>query len=219
MGRSDRSQQFLTLVLLGGLVASSILLLRFANDLGRTSALEISVAFWGLVLASITTGTLGLGFGIVKPLGRKTQIAFALVIPLSLVASGLDCTGLQVQGCSTACSLIRLGLIPITALVAGALVLVPVTEKLRHSLLLTLAVACVLALTPHCVCHNPGNGWWIDRIGSSPVCYAWGVMASTIAISALWKGRVVWLSLAICCAIIAGSLAFFVGHHYFDYPW
>ena len=74
-------------------------------------------------------------------------------------------------------------------------------------------------LWPHCLCFNVGNGWWIERVGASPTCYAWGFAASLVALGALGAGRREWLSLLVNGAIIGGATAFFVGHHYFHYPW
>jgi hypothetical protein len=74
-------------------------------------------------------------------------------------------------------------------------------------------------LAPHCLCFNPGNGWWIERLGASPTCYAWGFVVSLIALSALGAGKRAWPSLLVNGAIIGGATAFFVGHHYFHFPW
>jgi len=74
-------------------------------------------------------------------------------------------------------------------------------------------------LAPHCTCFNVGNGWWIERVGASPTCYAWGFTTSLIALGALRAGQRQWLSLLVNAAIIGGATAFFVGHHYFHFPW
>jgi len=47
-----------------------------------------------------------------------------------------------------------------------------------------------------------GNGWWIDRIGASPLCYGWGFVVSVIAVGALRRGGSYWASLLVALAII-----------------
>jgi hypothetical protein len=91
--------------------------------------------------------------------------------------------------------------------------------KEDNASLSAISAMAFVPLVPHCLCFNVGNGWWIDRIGASPVCYAWGFTVSVIAVSALRYGKRAWASLVLCGAIIAGAAAFFVSHHYFHYPW
>jgi hypothetical protein len=80
-------------------------------------------------------------------------------------------------------------------------------------------LASFLTLIPHCVCHNIGNGWWINRIGASPLCYGWGFLVSVLVLGAIRSRANLGLTLILCGTIIVGSIGFFVSHHYFQYPW
>jgi hypothetical protein len=77
----------------------------------------------------------------------------------------------------------------------------------------------LVPLAPHCTCYNVANSWWIDRIGVSPECYAWGFVAGLISIGAAETGRWVWASILLAWTIVAGATAFFFGHHYLGFPW
>jgi hypothetical protein len=85
--------------------------------------------------------------------------------------------------------------------------------------LTAIASMSLLPVVPHCVCYNIGNAWWIDRIGTSPLCYGWGLVVSVIAIGALVRGSNFRVSLALTFAVIGGAGSFFVSHHYFQIPW
>ena len=74
-------------------------------------------------------------------------------------------------------------------------------------------------LCPHCVCDNGAYRWWIETIGESPEGYAWGATGSVLALSSLRNDDRPWPTVVVCAAIVAGSLAFFVAHHYFHFPW
>jgi hypothetical protein len=82
-----------------------------------------------------------------------------------------------------------------------------------------LLVMSFVPLLPHCVCYNQANGWWIDHIGASPECYAWGFVVSTLALGALNNAGRYLATVAVSGAIIGGAFGFFVGHHYFKFPW
>ncbi len=89
----------------------------------------------------------------------------------------------------------------------------------KQAWLAVIAILSFVPLVPHCVCYNVGNAWWIDRLGESPLCYGWSFVVSMIALGALRKGKHLWISIAVCCTIVAGASAFFVTHHYFKFPW
>ncbi|HJQ26689.1 MAG TPA: hypothetical protein VKA60_22425 [Blastocatellia bacterium] len=149
----------------------------------------------------------------VKP-GGAASVLLLLSIPLGFLASSLDCTGLSLAGCTPFCTFIKTVWVPLLAAASAAYLI------LRWPGLLPLMLAAsAVPLVPHCLCFNPGNGWWIERLGASPTCYAWGFVVSLIAIGALRSGRRVWLALLVNGAIIGGATAFFVGHHYFHFPW
>jgi hypothetical protein len=135
-------------------------------------------------------------------------------VPLAFLASSLGCTGLAAAGCTPFCTFVKLVWIPLLACACLAFALTG-----RHGALVTVAAMSLVPLVPHCLCYNAANGWWIDSIGASPVCYAWGTTVSVIAVSSLGTGSRRFASLAVCGAVVGGALTFFVGHHYFHFPW
>src|SRR5262249_8456876 len=137
-----------------------------------------------------------------------------LAVPLGFLASALDCTGLSLSGCSGFCTFVKNVWIPIIAL---GVITYLVTES--RAVLLSMSVMSLLPIMPHCVCYNVANAGWIDHIGASPECYAWGLAVSVVALSSVTRGVNRWASVALCYSIIAGSTAFFLGHHYFHFPW
>jgi hypothetical protein len=74
-------------------------------------------------------------------------------------------------------------------------------------------------LIPNCVCRNPVNRWWIDLLGQSPACFAGGFAVLLTSASALASGRRVLAALALSWSIVATLLAFWIGHHYYRFPW
>lgn len=145
---------------------------------------------------------------------RGERLLLAAAVPLGFLASSLDCTGLALGGCTTYCTVVKTIGIPLLAVLSFAFY-----HTERKALLVALPVVALIALAPHCLCYNPANAWWIDRLGASPQCYVWGAMTTVIAASALFKAVHPWASIAVCYAIIGGASGFFVGHHYFHFPW
>jgi hypothetical protein len=118
------------------------------------------------------------------------------------------------MGCTPFCTFIKTIWIPLMAIVSAAYFF-----KERGWVLLMLSVMSFAPLVPHCACYNVGNGWWIEKLGASPVCYGWGFAASIVSIGALRRRKRTWPSLLVCGAIIFGAAGFFVAHHYFHFPW
>lgn len=212
--RPDRVTRSLLAI---GLVAVTILLLRFSVDF--SAGIILNTAFRALValtlaLAAIQTAAVWRTKETIPAESSPARKALVLLIPAAFVAASLDCTGLSPRGCSSWCTFVKSALIPLIALLAFA-------YAARQSVrLLSLILAISLAtLVPHCACYNMANAWWIDRLGASPVCYAWGVAVSIVASAAMCTGRFIRSSIILCSAITAGSLAFFVGHHYLAFPW
>jgi hypothetical protein len=196
-----------------GLPPASALLFKFALDFSSQGIL-LAAAFWALVAASLAA----IAANALRPGGRaiESRPARALLLaamPLAFLASSLDCTGLELRGCTRFCTFIKVGWVP---LLAAACALHFWVE--RRALLMTIYAMTFVPLVPHCACYNPANRWWIDRIGASPECYSWGFVASLVSITALAGGRA-RLSIAICYAIIGGAAGFFIAHHYFKFPW
>ncbi len=212
---TDRLQQWLLRV---GLVISAVLLIRFAIDFSKGMKWWLAAPFWPLVIVA-------LGVGIGNSLGRaatetatdrqtKERALLLTAIPLGFLASSLDCMGLSLQGCSPFCAFVKLAWIPLIAAVCAVHFFVG-----KQAWLAAIGVMSLVPLAPHCVCYNVGNAWWIDRLGASPLCYGWGFVVSVIAVGALRKDNRHWQSLAVCLTIIGGATAFFVSHHYFQFPW
>jgi hypothetical protein len=202
-------------VLYAGLILSALLLARFAIDFTMQSNLLLAAPFWALVVAALAVAFWNMigGPGL-NSLPKTARILLLAATPLAFFASSLDCTGLSVEGCSPYCTFIKTVWVPLIAVASAAYFFTG-----RDWLLLVVSVMSFAPLVPHCVCYNPGNGWWIEHIGASPVCYSWGFAASVICVGALRKARRAWPSLLVCGAIIGGSTAFFVAHHYFRFPW
>lgn len=214
-----------------GVGVASVLLLRFAVDFWEGMGLILAAPFVLLVVVA-----LGIAIDNLRTLreaadfddksldlestNSQTRIAFPRAIlfaavPVGFLASSLDCTGLNWQGCTDFCTMIKLAWIPLITIVS----LVAFFRPLYKRWLTLLTLMSFLPLVPHCVCYNVGNAWWIDRIGASPTCYAWGFVVSLIAVPALRRNKRLWSSAVVCGAIIFGALGFFVAHHYLHYPW
>ena len=215
MALSNRLQY---LILCLGFLVASVLLIRFAIDFGNEMSLVLGLPFWALVLTALAVAALNIFRG-KREQGndapsRKREIVLLTAVPLGFLASTLDCMGLMVEGCTAYCTFIKLGWIPLITLVCAAYV---VTRKAW--LITAITLMAFVTLVPHCVCYNPGNGWWIDRLGSSPVCYSWGFLVSVISAGALRPGAFYWPSVGICYGIITGATGFFIAHHYLHFPW
>lgn len=204
-------------------ILAAILLGRFALDFIREMPALLAVPFVLLVAATLLVAAMNLGAGDRAaadavneraPARRVTAALLFLSIPLGYLASSLDCSGLSLSGCTPFCTFIKVAWIPALALGCVALAV-----RWSAGLSAVMLLMGFVPLWPHCLCFNVGNGWWIDRVGASPTCYAWGFAASLVALGALRAGQREWLSLLVSGAIIGGATAFFVGHHYFHFPW
>jgi len=197
---------------------ATLLLARFALDFNRELNVTLAAPFWALVLTT-------LGVSLANLLGRRKQSAAAglsnklralllAAIPLGFFASSLDCTGLSLRGCTPFCTFIKIIWIPLVAILCAAVYFWP-------SGLLRLAITAMafVPMVPHCLCYNVGNGWWIDRVGASPMCYVWGLAVSVVALSAITNGKNGFVSLGVALTIITGATGFFISHHYFHFPW
>lgn len=149
-----------------------------------------------------------------NPLGAGARAFLLAAVPLGFLASRLDCMGLSLATCSPRCSFLANAWTPFIAV----LVLWHGWRRSASSLLLVL-VASASFLIPNCLCANPLNSWWIDRIGQSPMCYAASVaLASTSSLCLLSRRHAAW-SVGVIGAALAILVAFFVGHHYYGVPW
>jgi hypothetical protein len=129
----------------------------------------------------------------------------ALLIPGDVLAMGFGCGG---------CTLICLSLLAGAWMMAG-LAALEVKRGRGAPLLLTLSL---LYATPHCICANVINRWWIEQLGASPNCYAFALLGIGFAVLGL---RGVWPRWALVLAAAPGgaAVAFGIGHHIFAYPW
>ncbi|HSF24983.1 MAG TPA: hypothetical protein VLE20_12225 [Blastocatellia bacterium] len=214
---SDRLQKWLLRL---GLVVSAVLLIRFAIGFTKEITWWLAAPFWLLVVGALGAGVRNVVSARSEPISSQGPLRdpkralLVASIPLGFLASSLDCMGLSLEGCSPFCTFVKLVWIP---LIAGLCAVYCFTGK--QVWLTAIAGMSFLPLFPHCVCYNVGNWWWIDRIGASPVCYAWGFAVSVIAVGALRPGVRSLPSLAVCYAVITGATAFFVAHHYLRFPW
>jgi len=206
------------LLLYAAVAIATFLLSRFAIDFTLEMNWLMAIAFWLLVIAALAVAFSNIVTASEKKshdaLPKNMQALFLAMIPLGFIASSLDCTGLSLSGCTPFCTFIKTVWVPAMAIGCAAYFF-----KEWNALLLGISAMAFVPLVPHCVCFNVGNGWWIERIGTSPVCYAWGFTVSVISVSALRYGKRVWASLVVCSTIITGATAFFVSHHYFHFPW
>jgi hypothetical protein len=204
-------------ILSGGATIMLILLIKFAIDFTAEMSLLLAAPLWLLVLAALVTAFWNLSDSRISrfaPITSRLRLLLLAAIPLAFFASSLDCTGLSVTGCAPYCTFIKTIWIPLIAIACAAYFVTA-----RGWLLILISLMAIVPLAPHCVCYNVGNGWWIERLGASPVCYVWGYGVSVVSIGGLLNARRAWLSLLICGAIICGALTFFVAHHYFHFPW
>ncbi|GEM_PF-1667943 len=197
------------------LLSGSFLLRSFADLLVRFPRFAV-----GLVAYAVLT----VGGGVLvwraalrnDPLtpGRAAQALLLAALPLAFLGDSLSCTGLRLRGCSPFCGWIKLVWVPV---MAGAALLCYL--KPGRGPRLTLACMALLPLWPHCICRNPANAFWIRTFGASPACYALGGIVSGTALSGLLSGRRLALALAVCYSGVLAALFFFIGHHYFRFPW
>jgi hypothetical protein len=199
---------------------AALLLGRFAIDFIKEMPGLLAAPF--VLLAGVTLGVAAILIirggdseqAVQTPVARIATALLLLSVPLGFLASSLDCTGLSLSGCTAFCSFIKVAWVPVLAIASLVYAIRPSPVWLSLVLLMSF-----VPLAPHCNCFNVGNGWWIDRLGASPTCYAWGFAASLIALAALREGRRLWLGLLVNSAIIGGATAFFISHHYFHFPW
>jgi hypothetical protein len=129
----------------------------------------------------------------------------AMLIPVDVLAVGFGCGG---------CNLICFSLLAATSIMAVLAAL----EARRGTGARPLLLLSLLYATPHCICANAINHWWIEQIGYSPTCYAFALLGIGFAVLGL---RGVWSRPALVLAAAPGgaAVAFGIGHHFFAYPW
>jgi hypothetical protein len=201
-----------------GLLPAAVLLGRLAWDLGGLGpwlAVPIWI-FYGsfLVLGSAHALAALRGKEASAPLSTAKRVALGVVIPVSFLASMLDCMGLAFVGCTSICGF----LMQIWAPFVGVLAVVHVLTG-RRGVLVVMNAAIFLFVVPNCLCSNPINRPWIELLGQSPACYAGSFGVSLVALGALRSGKWTALSIAVTWLATLAMLAFFVGHHFYDYPW
>lgn len=212
------SLRFTYWLLAAGLVAVAVVLAPLAYDFGGTTP-WLFLPTWTLYLGTLVIA----GANILDALrGRRGQAEIgpwawwllALAIPVALLGSILDCMGLTFDGCSTSCTFLMTTWAPLSTV----LVLVFAAVR-RPELLAVLTTTSFVYLIPNCVCDNPVNARWIDWMGSSPACFATSFGVSVIASAALATRQRVGASIALSWAIVGMQAFFFIGHHYFNFPW
>lgn len=199
-------------------VLAALVLGRLVLDLGRLHlaiALCVGLFYLGFLLV--------VGANVVSMLRREEPGAepatalrwsLALAVPIAFLAASMDCMGLSFVGCTPACGLLMHAVAPATA----ACTLLFAASEARGWIL----AASLLALgffVPNCTCRNPVNAWWIAMLGRSPACYASGVAVFLIAGTALVTRRRLLPAALLAWGVVAATLAFWIGHHYFHVPW
>ncbi len=190
---------------------------RLAYDLGRASVVFLVVvlgAFVVFLVLGVRQVRAAWSLTSAAALARGQRLGLALAIPVGLLGSVVDCMGLSFHGCSPVCA----GLTWFVAPAVGLLALLGGWSGARGWRVSALALAFVL-LVPNCRCRNPVNVFWIDFLGLSPACFLSGFAVAMVALGALSTGRFTRISLALAWSTNAMLAAFFVGHHYFDWPW
>lgn len=205
-------------LLLVGTLAAAVLLGRMTFDLARLDpiiAVVISGSYLGfLAVAGTQTSHALRGSPAPGELGRGGRLALALAIPIAYLASVLDCMGLSFSGCTAACSVLTRGVAP----AVGAMVVVHAVKG-QHGFLVGAFALSFGLLVPNCVCYNPANRFWIDLWGWSPACFGGSFGVTVLAVAALHTRRLIVPSLVLAWGAVLAMLAFWIGHHYFDYPW
>lgn len=201
-----------------GFIACEGLLIGLAYDMRRCGTLFLILGLLGAAaLVPIAISQTVASFRPSHPspmLGLWQRVILLMAVPLGMLACALSCMGVDLHACHPICGFLTHVAIPLTAVLAAVSALVP-----RVTLRLALTGLCLVFLIPNCHCYNYVNARWIDLLGLSPVCFAPGVLASILAIWPLHTGRGFWSSIVAAYLIVAGSMSFFIGHHYFHFPW
>ena len=208
----------IAILLVLGLAVCSLLLLVAGYDFGREYFL-LSVApivFFLAVLWLIGRNTAH-AFQVpapAAPLRLRARLLLVLAIAAGFVASALGCMGLSFFGCTSICMFLSHVWIPLTGAVTLLYLAFP-----RPGVLAVLLLLCLAFLVPNCACDNVVNHRWIELWDVSPACFSLGITISLASISALYTQRAVrvsgicvWLGVTVC-------LFFWVGHHFFHFPW
>lgn len=211
-------QRALGALSLVALAVGAILLGRLALDLGRLHV-ALAVCVWGfyagfVVVVGSSVLHLVRGSPPGAPIASASRWALVIAVPVALLASVLDCMGLDFSGCTPTCAALTRFVAPAVSLL---LVIHAVTGA--RGWILTASAASFALLVPNCVCRNPVNRWWIQLLGQSPACYAGAFAVILLVITALSTRRLVVPALALAWGVVAAQLAFWIGHHYFHVPW
>lgn len=205
-------------LLLFGFILSAGLLFKFGWDFSKAYSV-LGVPFWLLVGVTLMVSFIKVFATLKSQPSRKTcesKLHGGLIaaIPLGFLVASLGCSGLTARGCTAFCTFIKIFWIPLIAMACLAYY-----STRREVFLRVVTGMSLVPIVPHCICYNVVNAWWIDHIGASPECYAWSLAMSVLSVATLLKEGRLWPSLVICYTIIGGALSFFLGHHYFHFPW
>lgn len=201
-----------------GFLLAAMLLGKLAFDLGRLHA-AIAAAVGGFYLGFLAIAgrnVLDLARGI--PAGAllhaRARWSLAVVVPLALLGSVLDCMGLGFESCAAMCGFLMRVAGPATSV----LFLVHAVSGVRSALLAAGAISLSL-LVPNRVCRNPVNRGWMELLGQSPACYASSFAVILLAGAALMSRRRIVSALLLAWGVVAAEIAFWIGHHDFRVPW
>lgn len=201
-----------------GLVLAAIVLGRLVLDLSRLHvAIGVCVlGFYVGLLAVVGPNVMRLVRGAppAPEMGSSRRWAFAIAVPVSLLASVLDCMGLDFVGCTPVCGALMHYIAPAVSILILLYALTGTVGWIFCASVLALGL-----LVPNCVCRNPVNIGWIRLIGQSPACYASAFAVFLLASTALATRRSVVLALLLAWGVVTAQLLFWIGHHYFHVPW
>lgn len=197
---------------------SVILIGRLVIDLGSLHvAIAVCVAVYYLgFLAVVGSNVRHLlrGAPAGPEIGAGARWTLALLVPLALIGSMLDCMGLSFTGCTPVCAF----LMHFVAPAVSACVALHVATG-RFAWLLAALVAGLALAFPNCCCANPANRFWIELLGRSPACFASSLGVFLLAATALATRRLVRPALLLASGVVLTEFLFWIGHHYYHVPW
>lgn len=174
--------------------------------IGIGSLIFLALTIWRAVGAVLEWPT--------RPVSAGARWGLSLAPPLACLGSALGCMGLTLRGCAPACGFLIDVWIP---LVSAMFMFHAVTG--RQGLLPAIVIASFGLLIPNCRCYNPINGPWIEWLGLSPACYLGGYAITLFSVIALGTGWMVKTSLLLSWTLVGALFFFWIGHHYFRFPW
>lgn len=194
-------------VLLAGMLAAFCGSPGFALPLRLAGGLFLAGQLAALALLARPLLRLARGRREARAPSARLAFALALLVPANVLAMAHGC---GYPGCTETCERLTYG-----GAGLGALALLAASGGASVAPALALLP---LWLWPHCVCDNPINGPWMERLGASPACFAFAVTGGLFALAGL-AGIAPRTSAALAAVPALGAAAFAFGHHVLRFPW